>query len=709
MSNYIQLSITRISQVYAIHVKWLIPSIASCPQKQIQFKKYAEYWFKKQVTFLELQGVVWTSSYFKEVRAITIRFLAKNPTLVTKRFISIDKQGLPRVLGPLKVLALSEDETDHRFLLTLLRSSKSFVAAPIPNFGAITEPSGYGGTLVPEEVLANFFNGLQIRKGSLKHNWLKYHLSTKSSPNQGPATYDAIRELVSVMKPRTGPFGSLAEAIWTIAGNRLKSNMLTLMKLDKVRSLPQVELRKLTAIQDKEGKTRLVAILDYWSQTCLLPLHDSLLSILRGIKQDCTFDQSNFIRDLPRRKYFACYDLKDATDRLPLPIQQQILSFLTSQDVAAAWGYILVYLGYTYNGDVKVPHSRKTQSRKLTDIKYSIGQPMGAYSSWAMFSLTHHILVQWAAKRAGFGAFADYSLLGDDLVIYSKSVAEEYRKLMLELGVEISDVKSLTSSSMMEFASRHFRGGVEVTGFSTSGLLDQSSVPEIVEFFRNQVTKGWCILGLNATRHLLSLLKVLIKTAPKKERWFSALRKVKPDFVELVWTFPVRELASAGLVNESCKAVRALTCFSKGAEILRGALLEEMLESLNRDIEKVTSLQVEWAVSVSEYALDLFQSSSDDELPFIPNIIPLLGAWHELKSLLRDRVNDLQSYLLEEEELFDDLSWVASYPVLYTLPDVNRAMRKRRSVLILQSNYALLDRAYKRAFWSKELILESGL
>jgi hypothetical protein len=34
-----------------------------------------------------------------------------------------------------------------------------------------------------------------------------------------------------------------------------------------------VIIRKLTGIEDKEGKTRVIAIGDYWSQTALKPLH----------------------------------------------------------------------------------------------------------------------------------------------------------------------------------------------------------------------------------------------------------------------------------------------------------------------------------------------------------------------------------------------------------------------------------------------------
>jgi hypothetical protein len=36
-----------------------------------------------------------------------------------------------------------------------------------------------------------------------------------------------------------------------------------------------------------------------------------------------------------------------------------------------------------------------------TARRYKVGQPMGAYSSWAMFAVTHHFIVQKCAMEAG--------------------------------------------------------------------------------------------------------------------------------------------------------------------------------------------------------------------------------------------------------------------------------------------------------------------
>jgi hypothetical protein len=43
--------------------------------------------------------------------------------------------------------------------------------------------------------------------------------------------------------------------------------------LKVIKNQEAVTIRKLTAIEDREGKTRVIAIGDYWSQTALKPLH----------------------------------------------------------------------------------------------------------------------------------------------------------------------------------------------------------------------------------------------------------------------------------------------------------------------------------------------------------------------------------------------------------------------------------------------------
>lgn len=99
--------------------------------------------------------------------------------------------------------------------------------------------------------------------------------------------------------------------------------------------------RKLSYFADPEGKTRVIAILDYWSQTALKPLHDRVSSILRSIKNDCTYNQDHFKSILPTTGPYHSLDLSNATDRMPIALQKVILSEIVGQEKADAWARIL--------------------------------------------------------------------------------------------------------------------------------------------------------------------------------------------------------------------------------------------------------------------------------------------------------------------------------------------------------------------------------
>jgi len=95
---------------------------------------------------------------------------------------------------------------------------------------------------------------------------------------------------------------------------------------------------------------------------------------------------------------------------------------------------------------------------------------MGAYSSWPAMALTHHLIVRVAALRAGFPHFTSYCLLGDDIVIANAAVAQQYKALLAQLDMPISEQKTHVSEDTFEFAKRWFHKGIEVTGFSTAGI-----------------------------------------------------------------------------------------------------------------------------------------------------------------------------------------------------------------------------------------------
>jgi hypothetical protein len=78
---------------------------------------------------------------------------------------------------------------------------------------------------------------------------------------------------------------------------------------------------------------------------------------------------------------------------------------------------------------------------------------MGAYSSWAAFTLCHHLVVHWCYHLENVNP-ESYILLGDDIVIANDKVASRYRSVMNKLGVEISTAKTHVSKNTYEFAKR---------------------------------------------------------------------------------------------------------------------------------------------------------------------------------------------------------------------------------------------------------------
>jgi len=100
---------------------------------------------------------------------------------------------------------------------------------------------------------------------------------------------------------------------------------------------------------------------------------------------------------------------------------------------------------------------------------------MGALSFWVMLALTHHFIVQLAAFRVRNLEiwFEGYAVLGDDLVIMDKDVADEYLTLMDGvLGVKINLSKSLISErhTTLEFAKRYYCRGVDCSPVSFKEL-----------------------------------------------------------------------------------------------------------------------------------------------------------------------------------------------------------------------------------------------
>jgi hypothetical protein len=231
-------------------------------------------------------------------------------------------------------------------------------------------------------------------------------------------------------------------------------------------------LGKLGFLPEPAGKTRIIAMVDGWTQMAMKPVHDLLFHLLSKIKQDGTFDQMAPAVKLAERghKIFFSYDLSSATDRFPVLLQQPVLALLLGPKLASLWVSLLT--DRTFMVPPRV--DKKIKPFKSEDyIRYGAGQPQGALTSWAAFSLTHHILVQYAAYKAyhSWKWFEDYALLGDDIVIADVKVANEYLALLRVIGVEVGLAKSLISrNGSFEFAKRTWVAGQDASAISLQSI-----------------------------------------------------------------------------------------------------------------------------------------------------------------------------------------------------------------------------------------------
>jgi hypothetical protein len=246
--------------------------------------------------------------------------------------------------------------------------------------------------------------------------------------------------------------------------------------------------------KEEPGKIRVFAMVDILTQAVMLPLHRALFKRLRPICTDGTFDQIAPIERLLKRMnetgktFVASYDLSAATDRLPLVLQTMILNEVMGKELSALWASLLVGRAY------KLPRIARSYNLGFSFVRYAVGQPMGAYSSWAMLAVTHHAIVQFAAFRVkpGSGWFEWYAVLGDDIVIADKAVAQEYLRIMEIIGVEIGLAKSLVSENRsLEFAKRTYIRGTDCSPISLDeALVALRHIGSLEELVRKQLKYG---------------------------------------------------------------------------------------------------------------------------------------------------------------------------------------------------------------------------
>lgn len=450
------------------------------------------------------------------------------------------KNGFPNVLRPWKGF-MKGDVSMKRFVISLFRSPEIFRVETNNDTSAITRDP----TKLSDEDLGEFKSWLKEWKGLkvLPNKPLDSQiiLSNKAGPN-GLATAMAFQDL-SALKLSPDLYNSVQSLLY-------KSNLnMNLSDYDTIQS--EHIHSKIVFLSDKYGKTRIVAIGDFWSNCALSGIHHTFMYGLRRMETDCTYRQSlvpDLINNLGTNLYST--DLTDATTLFPRKWSKVVIEVKYGSELANLWEEVIS------NRDFHDKKSKKT-------VRYKTGTPMGLLSSWSVFAYTHHAFMEWCAEKSkGKSTKYKYIILGDDNIQTEKEVSSLYRKSMVKIGVPLSLSKSTNSeSSKAEFAKRLFSNGEEITGIPATTLKHIRKSPELViDLVRILRERGY-------GEDELSLgIKALLETFKKKGQLLRILSLPK----EISGNAPLKGLITQSNTTE--KSVALVT-----------ASLEECLDKSRHD------------------------------------------------------------------------------------------------------------------------------
>lgn len=459
-------------------------------------------WFDRQVQGRGIRGAL---AKAKAVHHLAVSYMLKQPVR-PKYWIALDKQGFPKCVKSLKKYTRSNNGIQA--VNSLLAYYRQIVLPALPDFGPITEEGTAVSNVLLDELMSNVPDDWKFNPESLDAP--KIIFRSRRGPN-GHATFTCAEDL-QALQDDPELYQALETYLLASNGDDILDIMESLEE-DLVQASDKKVHSRLAVKREGGGKSRIFAIADYWTQVALKPLHDKVFKILRDLPYDCTFNQNLGIPIIKSWTKFDddiyCFDLRSATSRWPLSFQTHLLNFLTlSPTFAEAWGALMAHRSFHYRGRT---------------YRWQVGQPLGALSSWGMFALSHHLVVLTAYQRAVLidpTVKLTYYMLGDDIAIKGKLLAEAYKEIVQDLGVTIQEDKTITGEAA-EFCKRHFIDGSEVSPVPVKLIASACREPLLINMLVNKIAERKSINSVN-----VSSLDTMLKTIARNKQELQHLRLI---------------------------------------------------------------------------------------------------------------------------------------------------------------------------------------
>jgi len=199
------------------------------------------------------------------------------------------------------------------------------------------------------------------------------------------------------------------------------------------------------------AKARVFAMPNAWLQFYCQPYDRALFRVIWSLERglgggtyhfgdSCVFDQNRGVyktlQALQEGRHCMSVDLSSATDRFPLSLQTELLQ----------------HLGFPEYGEALQQITGPWLGLDGRDWTWNSGQPMGLKGSFALFHLTHYLLISSIAFSLGLrSGVCHFALLGDDVVIYDEMLLRRYLEALELLQVQVALHKSY-KGNLVEFA-----------------------------------------------------------------------------------------------------------------------------------------------------------------------------------------------------------------------------------------------------------------